>query len=804
MLGGSLKFAALAVVLAVATPLLGQVTRRDLVLRPVDQLPSAEKRWALVIGIDKYVDAQISPLGGAANDAEALAHELVASAGFPDEQVIVLTSQRPTHLHPTRTNILRQLAQLSRQVPNDGLLLFSFAGHGIEHDRRAFLLPADASIVEDAEFLGDTALGLDLIKERIERINAKQVVLLLDACRNDPAVSRSETPNLMTDAYREFRFDLANQGVEAFATLYATAVGQRAYEFPDPQTGERRGYFSAAVVQGLRGDAANDRGEITLSGLVDYVQANVPERVAIDLGPSYQQRPFAEINGYRADDLVLAKIEGVGPAPLSENDLWIGAQESDSAGAYLSYLDAFPQGRFAEQAFFRLAEYSERAEGAPLPRSTGEVVGPEEFSFAEYLRRFPQGQNADLARWKTIESSTDPNDYRGYLELHPGGRYAAPARVTLERLAWEQAAAQSGAAGYEAYLSEFPQGVFASRARDSLVRLEWDQVSQSGDPALLAEFRERRANSPYASSAAAMIERLDWEQVASSDDPAALRGFLAKHPEGAMAELATLRLDELLNPTPEATPGPSGVVLNPGAISLNPVDRQEYAFVPAGEFQMGCVAGDGECAADETPSRTVKISNGFWMARTETTVQAYRRFARENKTDLPKATDANPKWRYTDHPITRVSWEEAQAFCNWAGGRLPTEAEWEYAARGGLEGAIYPWPGGIDRNRANFKGKEGNDSYIFTSPVQSFDPNPYGLFDLAGNVWEWTADLYSSDAYQTGSAVDPRGPADGKAHVTRGGSWFSSEAHMRVSGRDKSDSMGNIIGFRCVADQLPQ
>ncbi len=781
-----------------------QVTPRDLVYRTVDQLPSQDKRWALIIGIDKYVDAQITSLGGAANDAQALAHELVASAGFPEDQVIVLTSQRPPHLRPTRTNILRQLAQLNRQVPHDGLLLFSFAGHGIAHDGQAFLLPADASIVEDTEFLRDTALGLTLIKDRIERINAKQVVLLLDACRNDPAASRSDSPNLMTDAFRDFRFDLANRGVEAFATLFATAVGERAYEYPDPETGQRHGYFTAAVVQGLRGAAANNRGEVTLASLVSYIQTNVPERVTIDLGPSYQQRPFAEINGYRADDLVLAKVEGVGAPPLSENDLWIDAQDSNSAGAYSSYLDAFPQGRFADQAFFRLAEFSESAEGVPLPRTAGGDFAPEKYSFAEYLARFPQGQFADQALWRTIEGSKDPDDYRRYLELHPGGRFAAPARVALEQLIWNQAVAQNSGDGYRSYLDEFPQGVFAPRAKDALVRLDWREVSRSGDLAKLAEFRDRQPDSPYAASAEALIERLEWEQVAASDDPQALQAFLAKHPDGAMAELARVRLDELMRPAGEESTGGSGVVLQPGAIALNPIDRQEYAFIPGGDFRMGCVAGDDECIDDEKPAHTVTISRGFWMGRTETTVQAYRRYAREKKIELPKPTDANPKWRYTDHPITRVTWEQAQDFCRWAGGRLPTEAEWEYAARGGVAGAVYPWPGGIDRNRANFMGKEGNDIYDFTSPVQSFDPNPYGLFDLAGNVWEWAADWYAEDAYRSGDAVDPPGPAQGKEHVIRGGSWYSREKHMRVSARNKSDSVGNITGFRCVAPQIPQ
>jgi formylglycine-generating enzyme required for sulfatase activity len=151
------------------------------------------------------------------------------------------------------------------------------------------------------------------------------------------------------------------------------------------------------------------------------------------------------------------------------------------------------------------------------------------------------------------------------------------------------------------------------------------------------------------------------------------------------------------------------------------------------------------------------------------------------------------------HPVVIVTWDRAQQFCGTVGGRLPTEAEWEFAARGGREGSIYPWgdqpptvnPGAV--NGAAFENERPH-------PVQSFAPNAYGLYDMAGNVWEWTADaigLYSADA-----VTDPQGPASGRARIVRGGSFGDDPENLRVSNRtpNQPGSVNVNVGFRCGRD----
>jgi hypothetical protein len=269
---------------------------------PVKTLPAAAKRYALIIGVDQYADTQITTLGGASNDAKTLANALIQYAGFPNEQVTLLASDQPAERQPTRGNILRRLSNMAAVIPPDGLLLISFAGHGIERGGQAFLLPSDSQVSNDVDLLEQTAINVTQIKDRVRKIGVKQVLMILDACRNDP-VGRANADNPLTSAYtRGFNFDLRNREVQAFATLYATEVGHRAYEYKE----KKQGYFTWVLVEALRGGAANEKGEVTLASLVKYLQERVPKRVLQDLGPGKEQKPFAVVEGYRADELVIS------------------------------------------------------------------------------------------------------------------------------------------------------------------------------------------------------------------------------------------------------------------------------------------------------------------------------------------------------------------------------------------------------------------------------------------------------------------------------------------------------------------
>jgi formylglycine-generating enzyme required for sulfatase activity len=306
-------------------------------------------------------------------------------------------------------------------------------------------------------------------------------------------------------------------------------------------------------------------------------------------------------------------------------------------------------------------------------------------------------------------------------------------------------------------------------------------------------------------------------------------------------------------------------------------------FIPAGEFTMG--SSDASLPAVERPAHRVRL-DGFWMDVTEVTNAEFRRFSlaanyktmaerpvdwEELKKQVPPGTpkpdesqlqpgslvffqperavpldDITGWWRWTtgaawqhpegpqsdlqgreNHPVVHVCWEDAAAYCKWAGKRLPTEAEWEYAARGGLEGKKYAWgdesPAGGENTKAKVNIWDGEfpdrntkiDGFVRTAPVKTYPPNGYGLYEITGNVWEWCADWYRADAYAKArdgeTWINPAGPDDfwdpndplAPKRVIRGGSFLCHvsycESYRPAARRGQSVDTGmSHLGFRCV------
>ena len=317
--------------------------------------------------------------------------------------------------------------------------------------------------------------------------------------------------------------------------------------------------------------------------------------------------------------------------------------------------------------------------------------------------------------------------------------------------------------------------------------------------------------------------------------------------------------------------------IKPNNKNINP---QGMIFINGGEFEMG--GDNNQAMQDEFPKHKVSV-NSFWMDETEVTNNQFRKFIEETgyvttaekaidwneiKKILPPGTpkphdsllspaslnfyqtdtenlndysqwwrlEKNSNWRHPfgkdsdindkgNHPVIHISWDDATAYCEWAGKRLPTEAEFEYASRGGLKNNIYSWgnepvfQGILKANiwEGKFPSNNNlNDQYYYTSPVKSFPPNAYGLYDLGGNVWEWCSDWYHSDYYSMNSkniTINPKGPTKGydpnepysPKKVMRGGSFLCNDSYCsgyRNSMRMKStpDSSSLHAGFRTVVD----
>jgi formylglycine-generating enzyme required for sulfatase activity len=231
-----------------------------------------------------------------------------------------------------------------------------------------------------------------------------------------------------------------------------------------------------------------------------------------------------------------------------------------------------------------------------------------------------------------------------------------------------------------------------------------------------------------------------------------------------------------------------------GAVLQNPKDGLKYVWITPGKFMRGCSAGDTECFENEKPARSVTLSKGFWIGQTEVTVSAYQRYAAAAKRKMPDPPTFNRAWASEVQPIVNVTWNDARDYCAWAGGRLPTEAEWEYAARGGSVVARYGNPDDVAWYK-NGSGKQAHE-------VGEKRANAFGLFDVLGNVWEWMSDWFDENYYANSSRNDPSGPASGQTRVVRGGSWAESSRLVRVSSRagGKPDGTFDNIGFRCARD----
>lgn len=255
-----------------------------------------------------------------------------------------------------------------------------------------------------------------------------------------------------------------------------------------------------------------------------------------------------------------------------------------------------------------------------------------------------------------------------------------------------------------------------------------------------------------------------------------------------------------------AFPALAAETANPAKEKTNPKDGYQLVFIPAGDFWMGSADNDGspegsEPNEDEKPRHKVFL-DGYHIGKYEVTVAQYARFCKETGREFrdqpsPEGPDhPNPiesAAQGPDHPVVNVNWEDARAYAEWAGMRLPTEAEWERAARGGTETRFW-WGNEGDHAKANFDSQG-------STPVGSFPANPFGLFDTAGNVWEWVADWYSETYYAESPYKNPQGPPSGETRVHKGGAWSNYPYYLRPALRYSSapTRWSKLMGFRCAA-----
>lgn len=271
------------------------------------------------------------------------------------------------------------------------------------------------------------------------------------------------------------------------------------------------------------------------------------------------------------------------------------------------------------------------------------------------------------------------------------------------------------------------------------------------------------------------------------------------------AETFTATPTSSATPPPTITPSPTPQFPK-GASIISDSDGMKQLSIPSGEFRMGTLE-DGEWISENEMPQHLVYLDGFWMDETEVTNAQYKKCVDAGVCVPPRRTSSYSKPEYfgnpefDNFPMVYVDWEQANTYCTWAGRRLPTEAEWEKAARS-TDARLYPWAGDAKGTHfANFT------FYTFEDPVAvktyPYGVGPYGTYEMAGNVYEWVADWYSPTYYTDSPRENPPGPEIGLTRVMRGGGWSSDWIYIRTASRmhySPQDSSSDL-GFRCAQSQ---
>jgi len=703
--------------------------------------------WALLIGIDQYQDARIPRLRHAANDVQAMA-QVLHGLGF--QTLTLLNAQA------TKRGIEAAFEKLSDLAKDDRLLIF-FAGHGetaqlAKGSEEGFLVPYDAN----RRRLVQTGIPMRDIDRLGERLPPKHILFVLDACHAGFAFVgfRDIEPEEKGDAY--YRAVTAKPVVQV---LTAGETGQKAAER------DGQGLFTRWLVQGLQGVADRDGdGILTANELAAWLEPQVT-RDSRGLQKPVFGRLFGEgqfvfeLPG-RQPQVASVPLPASRPATsAATGDLDL---TSDPAGATVRLdgrdvgttpltLERVPVGE-------HLLELDK--DGIYATRKTITIA-------AHTLER----HSVKLERRKgKLTVFSEPRDARVLLDGRDLGR--TPVSLEVEAGPYTLKLTKEGYKPHEEPLS-LPADK-ETRTRIALRSTQGTLDVTSTPPGATVEIGGTpRGQTPLT--------------LALEEGTYPLRLRLPRHRTATrQAEIAGERITRV---SVDLTPGP-----NPGDHERRGTDTAEMVYIPAGSFTMGDTHGDGD--RDERPVHQVFV-NAFWLDRTEVTNAQFARFAGTG-TYTPEGEWQREAVGKDQHPVVDVTWHDAVAYCRWAGKRLPTEAEWEYAARG-TDGRKYPWGNTWEEGRARYYGNGANET---TAAVGSYPAGAslLAVLDLAGNAWEWTSSRYKPYPY---SSTDGREDTSASGtRVARGGSWIDRDWLLRSAYREQvvSTSAFHTRGFRCAQD----
>jgi formylglycine-generating enzyme required for sulfatase activity len=397
--------------------------------------------------------------------------------------------------------------------------------------------------------------------------------------------------------------------------------------------------------------------------------------------------------------------------------------------------------------------------------------------------------------WESIKDSQDPAYFEDYLRRYPRGKSAAAAQQKYRDLSIQRTRGEierALATSQWDVAEEKIQDLLRSVSEDYEIRAWQRQLADGREAERKKKEEEAAAAVARAAKDAVAAQAQAAVRCTSPLSEAQLTTLAKGMVPAARISLVVAACGIAFEPNDAAlsrlrSAGSAAAVLDAVRAAtrppkVNPKDGLTYVWIPPGRFMMGCSLGDQECDDNERPAHEVTITKGFWLGQTPVTQQAYQRVTGQN----------HSHFRGADLPVETVDWNQAQAYCVAIGWRLPTEAEWEYAARAGSGIARY---GNLDEI-AWYAGNSGGTTHKVAQKLA----NAFGPYDMLGNVFEWVADWYGN--YQPGAQSDPSGVASGQDRVLRGGSWANGSRFLRVSFRFSSGPGASYssVGFRCAGE----
>jgi formylglycine-generating enzyme required for sulfatase activity len=818
------------------------------------------ERYALLIGISKYANPAIN-LEFAAADAEALSKLLTDPevGAYAPDNVKVLTNDQAT-----RRNIVSALKTWlgNRVKPEDSVLVF-YSGHGaLGNASEAFWVSYDA----DVEDLSSSAIGNTEISSLIAALPAKRKLTLIDSCYSEATAKkyRALVPSKLFDDFKGEGVVTITASTGAQKSVEVGGHGAFAYHLLNGLQGKADSNGNGVVeldeiwtylnekVQKTAADAGNKQTPVLMADRLEHgfpltinpakadgaVLSNLKKMYADGAINADEMREADRIFGDREGTPELRKLY----RDLSDKTLPINYfRQLRQVAVQASAAQATPVAVRAQPAAAPSAPSNPSvATGAPAPAA---ATGPDldAFNLAQavntieawkvFLLQFPEGQlaaaararvadleqkKADAAAYNVAKQSETEKGWEQYLNQFPNGMYLAEAqrrftelkqRREAELAAFRLAEAKNNESTWERFLKDYSGGQLAALAEDRLEALrrlarekenatyatalksnaleDWDKyITAYPDGRFIADATTKRAAEAkrLKEERQRKIENDTYIAARTGDSLETWGGYVSKYPAGPHTAEAAVRIGQ-----------------------LTWLAFADTVALPGGGFQMG-----SERKGDEKPVHRAEL-DPFAIGRAEVSNAQYLRFMQDAAYHPPAdpVFARNYAQAFPDLPVVNVTYDDAVAFCKWLSAktgavvRLPTEAEWEYAAQGGKEGYRFPW--GVEQPKTKARYKGNSPGGVKTAQKDAYPPNGFGLYNMSGNVSEWVSDFYSDQYYKAAARRNPTGPADGKERVIRGGDWDSGEDALECSRRHhhNPNEPRDTIGFRIVVVAQP-